>query len=114
MAKQGWMHVLIVLALCIVATMAIDRTMLRTYFGCPPCDESQCAVPENCPGEVVKEPGMCACCMTCARGEGEPCGVFTERCSPGLKCEPVGVDRRADGAWNAFFKGKGICMPEGK
>lgn len=113
MTKQGWLHGLIVLALCVVACMAIDRTMLRTYFGCPPCDLTKCHVPENCQGELVKESGACGCCLTCARIEGEECGVFTERCAPGLKCEPVGVARRADKVWSAFFKGKGVCVPEG-
>uniref|UniRef100_A0A8C5ZP85 Insulin like growth factor binding protein 3 n=1 Tax=Marmota marmota marmota TaxID=9994 RepID=A0A8C5ZP85_MARMA len=51
---------------------------------CEPCDAralAQCAPPPTAPAcaELVREPG-CGCCMTCALREGQPCGVYTERC----------------------------------
>ena len=112
MYKQGWLQALLMLCMCLMGAMALNRNMLRTYFKCPECDPSACPEPKGCL-EKVKEPGICACCYTCARIEGEECGVFTERCAPGLTCQPMGVDRRADQVWNAFFKGKGICVPTG-
>lgn len=65
-----------------------DRKLFRTYFECPTCDENDCPRPqEDC--ELVKEPGLCACCLTCAKQEGEKCGVHTVRCASGLECKPL-------------------------
>ena len=103
----------VVLASLLAITLAYDRAMLRTYFQCPPCDESACPSPAECPGVLVKEPGLCGCCMTCARLEGEPCGVFTERCAPGLMCQPFTPEKRnAEGGWQNLFRGKGVCIPK--
>ncbi|CAM4622646.1 unnamed protein product [Leuciscus chuanchicus] len=59
-------------------------------FRCPSCTaERQAACPmitEPC-AEIVREPG-CGCCPVCARQEGELCGVYTPRCSSGLRCYP--------------------------
>lgn len=59
-------------------------------FRCPSCTaERQAACPmltEAC-AEIVREPG-CGCCPVCARQEGELCGVYTPRCSSGLRCYP--------------------------
>ncbi|XP_054471200.1 insulin-like growth factor-binding protein 2-B [Anoplopoma fimbria] len=59
-------------------------------FRCQSCTaEHQAACPTvtaACP-EIVREPG-CGCCPQCARVEGEPCGVYTPRCSGGLRCYP--------------------------
>ncbi|XP_017571271.1 insulin-like growth factor-binding protein 2-A [Pygocentrus nattereri] len=59
-------------------------------FRCPSCSaERQAACPalaEPC-AEMVREPG-CGCCPVCARQQGEPCGVYTPRCSSGLRCYP--------------------------
>ncbi|XP_072254010.1 insulin-like growth factor-binding protein 2-B isoform X1 [Leuresthes tenuis] len=59
-------------------------------FRCPSCSAERLAV---CPKvtaactEIVREPG-CGCCPVCARLEGELCGVYTARCSSGLRCYP--------------------------
>ncbi|XP_046903160.1 insulin-like growth factor-binding protein 2-B [Hypomesus transpacificus] len=59
-------------------------------FRCPSCTaERQAACPRlvaSCV-EMVREPG-CGCCPVCARLEGELCGVYTPRCSTGLRCYP--------------------------
>ncbi|KAM9447796.1 insulin-like growth factor-binding protein 2-B isoform 1-T1 [Salvelinus alpinus] len=60
-------------------------------FHCPKCTaERQTACPylaTNCT-EIVREPA-CGCCPVCARLEGEFCGVYTPRCSTGLRCYPT-------------------------
>ncbi|CAB1329069.1 unnamed protein product [Coregonus sp. 'balchen'] len=60
-------------------------------FHCPSCTaEGQAACPKlatNCT-EIVREPA-CGCCPVCARLEGEFCGVYTPRCSTGLRCYPT-------------------------
>lgn len=58
-------------------------------FRCPRCTaENQDGCPKVTPcSEIVREPG-CGCCPVCARAEGEPCGVYTPRCSTGLTCSP--------------------------
>ncbi|XP_044221663.1 insulin-like growth factor-binding protein 2-B [Thunnus albacares] len=59
-------------------------------FRCPSCTAEHLAA---CPKvttvctEIVREPG-CGCCPVCARLEGEFCGVYTPRCSSGLRCYP--------------------------
>ncbi|XP_040005166.1 insulin-like growth factor-binding protein 2-B isoform X2 [Xiphias gladius] len=59
-------------------------------FRCPSCTAERLAA---CPkvtavcAEIVREPG-CGCCPMCARLEGELCGVYTPRCSSGLRCYP--------------------------
>ncbi|GAA6219735.1 insulin-like growth factor-binding protein 2-B isoform X1 [Lates japonicus] len=59
-------------------------------FRCPSCTADHLAA---CPKvtaictEIVREPG-CGCCPVCARLEGELCGVYTPRCSSGLRCYP--------------------------
>ncbi|XP_042350768.1 insulin-like growth factor-binding protein 2-B [Plectropomus leopardus] len=59
-------------------------------FRCPSCTAERLAA---CPKvttactEIVREPG-CGCCPLCARLEGELCGVYTPRCSSGLRCYP--------------------------
>lgn len=59
-------------------------------FRCPSCIAERLAacpkVSAVCP-EIVREPG-CGCCPVCARLEGELCGVYTPRCSTGLRCYP--------------------------
>ncbi|KAF7216240.1 insulin-like growth factor-binding protein 2-B [Nothobranchius furzeri] len=77
-------------------------------FRCPSCtadDNLLCLnVPQECP-EVVREPG-CGCCPVCARLEGEPCGVYTPRCSIGLKCTP---DMDAEFPLQQLIQGSGRC-----
>lgn len=59
-------------------------------FRCPSCTAERLAacpkVTTTC-AEIVREPG-CGCCPLCARLEGELCGVYTPRCSSGLRCYP--------------------------
>lgn len=59
-------------------------------FRCPSCTADLLAacpkIPPFCP-EIVRELG-CGCCPVCARQEGELCGVYTPRCSSGLRCYP--------------------------
>ncbi|KAK1798802.1 hypothetical protein P4O66_007079, partial [Electrophorus voltai] len=59
-------------------------------FRCPSCtaerQDACAALTESC-AEIVREPG-CGCCPVCARKEGELCGVYTPRCSSGLRCYP--------------------------
>ncbi|XP_012893125.1 PREDICTED: insulin-like growth factor-binding protein 3, partial [Dipodomys ordii] len=78
---------------------------------CEPCDANalaQCAPPPAAPAcaELVREPG-CGCCLTCALREGQPCGVYTERCSSGHSCqEPPGEPRPLQ----ALLDGRGFCV----
>ncbi|XP_004454444.2 insulin-like growth factor-binding protein 3 [Dasypus novemcinctus] len=77
---------------------------------CEPCDAralEQCAPPPaaSACAELVREPG-CGCCLTCALLEGEPCGVYTERCGSGLSCQaPPGEPRELQ----ALLDGRGLC-----
>ncbi|KAJ8349548.1 hypothetical protein SKAU_G00246780 [Synaphobranchus kaupii] len=75
----------------LLASAAISGTYLgEVVFRCPSCSaERQAACPkltETC-AEIVREPG-CGCCPVCARQDGESCGVYTPRCSSGLRCYP--------------------------
>ena len=96
---------------CVCTTLALGSgtmNLYRTYFQCPRCDKAaleKCPVPTLCK-EIIKEPGICACCFTCARMEGEGCGVFTQRCASGLKCEPPITNN----PFNKLMLGKGICV----
>lgn len=77
---------------------------------CEPCDAralAQCAPPPASPAcaELVREPG-CGCCLTCALREGQPCGVYTERCGAGLRCHPKPGELRP---LQALLDGRGLC-----
>lgn len=75
---------------------------------CEPCDAralAQCAPPPAGCAELVREPG-CGCCLTCARREGQPCGVYTERCGSGLRCLPPPGEARP---LQALLEGRGLC-----
>lgn len=65
-------------------------TLGDLVFRCPSCTAERLAacpkVTPMCP-EIVRELG-CGCCPVCARQEGELCGVYTPRCSSGLRCYP--------------------------
>ncbi|XP_035995548.1 insulin-like growth factor-binding protein 2-B isoform X2 [Fundulus heteroclitus] len=76
-------------------------------FRCPLCtSESLGACPKvTLCQEIVREPG-CGCCPVCARLEGEPCGVYTPRCSSGLRCYPT-VD--AELPLQQLIQGFGRC-----
>ncbi|XP_047231350.1 insulin-like growth factor-binding protein 3 isoform X1 [Girardinichthys multiradiatus] len=75
---------------------------------CEPCDAralQHCKpLPKNC-AESVREPG-CGCCMTCALGEGQACGVYTARCGSGLTCKHQPGENRP---LQALLEGRGVC-----
>ncbi|XP_063070580.1 insulin-like growth factor-binding protein 2-B [Engraulis encrasicolus] len=77
----------------LLASLVIPYTLLgEVIFRCPTCTaERQAACPKltatSCT-EIVREPG-CGCCPVCARQHGESCGVYTPRCSNGLRCYPT-------------------------
>ena len=102
------------LLICIISLIsAMDRESLRAYFNCEPCNGHECSdSPTNCM-EYVKGPGVCNCCMVCARMEGEGCGVNTPRCAKGLECTPVNSDGPTAN-WNTFMLDKGVCRPRGR
>ncbi|KAG7502925.1 insulin-like growth factor-binding protein 2-B [Solea senegalensis] len=76
----------------LLAYLALPGTSLGDLvFRCPSCTAERLAA---CPkvtavcAEIVREPG-CGCCPMCARLERENCGVYTPRCSTGLRCYPT-------------------------
>ncbi|XP_051259822.1 insulin-like growth factor-binding protein 2-B [Dicentrarchus labrax] len=77
-------------------------------FRCPSCTAEHLAacpkVTAECP-ELVREPG-CGCCPVCARQEGELCGVYTPKCSSGLRCYP---STEADLPLQQLIQGLGRC-----
>lgn len=77
---------------------------------CAPCTPerlSQCpAVAPGC-AEVLREPG-CGCCLACALGAGEPCGIYTAPCGSGLRCSPRRGDPRP---LHSLTRGQAECAP---
>ncbi|KAM9851159.1 insulin-like growth factor-binding protein 2-B [Aulostomus maculatus] len=77
-------------------------------FRCPSCTAEHLAacpdVTAEC-AEIVREPG-CGCCPVCARQEGELCGVYTPRCSSGLRCYP---SAEAELPLQQLIQGLGRC-----
>ncbi|CAJ1078746.1 insulin-like growth factor-binding protein 2-B [Xyrichtys novacula] len=78
-------------------------------FRCPSCSAEQLAacpkVTRSC-AEIVREPG-CGCCPVCARQEGELCGVYSPRCSSGLRCYP---SSEIDFPLQQLIQGLGRCV----
>ncbi|XP_007559415.1 insulin-like growth factor-binding protein 3 [Poecilia formosa] len=76
---------------------------------CEPCDVRArllCKpLPKEC-AERVREPG-CGCCMTCALSFGQPCGVYTGRCSSGLTCQHQPGETKP---LQALLEGRGVCV----
>lgn len=99
----GCLQVLLVLC----AGFGSRSLALGPMVHCQPCDEkasSLCqADPVGC--QLVKEPG-CGCCLTCALGEGQSCGVYTEVCAAGLKCLPKPEEEKP---LHALLHGRGLC-----
>ena len=78
----------------------------RDAFNCPSCDHVTCPpVRRGC--QLVPEPGICACCLTCAMEEGEHCGLALGRCSRGLLCRPRPFER--DPLY-ALMIGRAVCV----
>ncbi|XP_007443469.1 insulin-like growth factor-binding protein 1 [Python bivittatus] len=77
---------------------------------CAPCTEEKLRlcppVPASCP-ETARQPG-CTCCHTCALQLGEPCGIYTARCSRGLSCQ---VEVEQTRPLYALTRGQGNCLP---
>ncbi|KAM4559974.1 insulin-like growth factor-binding protein 2-A isoform 2-T2 [Odontesthes bonariensis] len=78
-------------SLLILSASLAGASLAEMVFRCPGCTaERQALCPkltETC-AEIVREPG-CGCCPVCAPQEGEMCGVYTPRCSTGLRCYPT-------------------------
>lgn len=84
-------HVKMATYALVFACLALPGVILGDLaFRCPSCTAEHIAacpkVTTACP-EIVRDLG-CGCCPVCARQEGELCGVYTPRCSSGLKCYP--------------------------
>lgn len=77
---------------------------------CVPCTEEKLRLcpplSASCP-EISRQPG-CSCCHSCALQLGEPCGIYTARCSRGLSCQ-VQVDQARP--LYVLTQGQGSCLP---
>lgn len=83
-------------------------TLGDLIFRCSSCTAEHLAACPEVTGlcaEIVREPG-CGCCPVCARMEGEPCGVYTPRCSSGLRCLP---DAESEWPLQQLIQGLGRC-----
>ncbi|XP_054889734.1 insulin-like growth factor-binding protein 3 isoform X2 [Poeciliopsis prolifica] len=82
-------HFLALRMIFLVASLTRRSGASGPVIRCEPCDARArllCKpLPREC-AERVREPG-CGCCMTCALSFGQPCGVYTGRCSSGLTCQ---------------------------
>nr|XP_020512517.1 insulin-like growth factor-binding protein 3 [Labrus bergylta] len=97
--------------LCLAAALAAFTRLAGTVspvVRCEPCDAGallQCKpLPKDC-AERVREPG-CGCCMTCALGVRQACGVYTARCGSGLTCQHQPGESRP---LQALLEGRGLC-----
>ncbi|XP_035509368.1 insulin-like growth factor-binding protein 3 [Morone saxatilis] len=97
--------------LCLAAALAAFVRLAGTVgpvVRCEPCDAGALLLckplPKDC-AERVREPG-CGCCMTCALGEGQACGVYTARCGSGLTCQHQPGESRP---LQALLEGRGVC-----
>ncbi|KAM9357833.1 insulin-like growth factor-binding protein 3 [Symphorus nematophorus] len=97
--------------LCLAAALAAFARLAGTVgpvVRCEPCDAGALLLckplPKDC-AERVREPG-CGCCMTCALGEGQACGVYTARCGSGLTCQHQPGESRP---LQALLEGRGVC-----
>ena len=92
--------------LSFIILAATDLLETRDAFDCPSCSTVNC--PSVRPGcELVPEPGICACCLMCAKGEGEHCGLALGRCARGLLCRPRPLER--DPVY-ALLIGRAVCV----
>ncbi|KAL1022121.1 hypothetical protein UPYG_G00022410 [Umbra pygmaea] len=98
-------------SLLLLSVGFIGASFAEMVFRCPSCTaERQAACPklteltETCV-EIVREPG-CGCCPVCARQQGEFCGVYTPRCSSGLRCYPK---PDSDLPLEQLVQGLGLC-----
>ncbi len=89
-------------------TSSAQSDIFRKHFGCQPCDPSQCPPPAYPGCELIKERGICNCCLVCALREGDSCGVRTQKCETGLVCEPPA---NAVEPFESLFANQGVCTP---
>lgn len=86
--------VLVLLQSSLVLVLLAGGSVLprgELVFRCPGCSAQRldlCPEVSGLCGEIVREPG-CGCCPVCARTQGQLCGVYTPRCSTGLRCYPT-------------------------
>ncbi|XP_039209872.1 insulin-like growth factor-binding protein 1 [Crotalus tigris] len=77
---------------------------------CAPCTEEKLRLcpplSASCP-EISRQPG-CSCCHSCALQLGEPCGIYTARCSWGLSCQVQVYQARP---LYVLTQGQGSCLP---
>ncbi|XP_060637521.2 insulin-like growth factor-binding protein 3 [Anolis sagrei] len=100
---MGWRFCLLLWAVA-----ALQSGLAGPVVRCEPCgpgalERCKPLTPECL--EPVREPG-CGCCWTCALREGQPCGVYTERCGAGLRCRPPSQEPKP---LQALLDGKGLC-----
>lgn len=95
-------------SLLLFSAALAGASLAEMVFRCPSCTaERQALCPkliETC-AEIVREPG-CGCCPVCARQEGELCGVYTPRCSSGLRCYPK---PDSELPLEQLVQGQGLC-----
>uniref|UniRef100_F7CNC2 Serine protease HTRA2, mitochondrial n=1 Tax=Monodelphis domestica TaxID=13616 RepID=F7CNC2_MONDO len=77
--------------LLLLSTVAMPWIQARppwTPTSCPPtCELTRCPPLPDCPMGAPPQPDRCNCCLVCAAGEGEMCGVpWSRPCAPGLRC----------------------------
>ncbi|XP_056669541.1 serine protease HTRA4 isoform X1 [Monodelphis domestica] len=77
--------------LLLLSTVAMPWIQARppwTPTSCPPtCELTRCPPLPDCPMGASPQPDRCNCCLVCAAGEGEMCGVpWSRPCAPGLRC----------------------------
>ncbi|XP_061831570.2 insulin-like growth factor-binding protein 3 [Nerophis lumbriciformis] len=102
------------LVLHLAATLAVlarSVAAVGPLVRCEPCDAVallQCKpLPKDC-AVRAREPG-CGCCVTCALGPGQACGVYTARCGSGTTCRHRPGESRP---LQALLEGRGVCTSE--
>ncbi|KAH3836972.1 uncharacterized protein LOC127880299 [Dreissena polymorpha] len=84
----------------LLVTFAFSVCPFVRAMTCPTCDKIHC-VPKtasklDCKGGVTT--GVCDCCPTCARVEGERCGGvynYLGKCDKGLYCESMDLRKKS-------------------
>ncbi|KAG7247456.1 hypothetical protein CRUP_036980, partial [Coryphaenoides rupestris] len=88
--------------------LSLGASLAEVVFRCPACTaerQALCLPPTDTCAEIVREPG-CGCCPVCARQEGDLCGVYTPRCSGGLRCYP---QPDSELPLEQLVRGQGVC-----
>lgn len=83
-----------------------DISILKSYFGCSPCDPTMCPPRSRPDCELVRQPGVCGCCLRCALTVGQSCGVYKDMCGRGLRCLPPSGESEG---MSALIQGRGTC-----